>query len=89
MKTCVYSRFVFDLPYLNYWIEHYLNLKFDYIVVLFFEYKYKKQKNIKELLIKDNVLDKKFNTDNIIIHTINSSYQSNLLYNIYKDIKKR
>ena len=51
MKTCVYSRFVFDLPYLNYWIEHYLNLKFDYIVILFFEYKYKKQKNVKQLLI--------------------------------------
>ena len=84
MKTCVYSRFVFDLPYLNYWIEHYLNLEFDYIVILFFEYKYKGILNIKEELIIDNILDGKFNTDNIIIKNINSSYNMNLLYDIYK-----
>ena len=84
MKTCVYSRFVFDLPYLNYWIEHYLNLKFDYIVILFFEYKYKDILNIKNKLIDDNVLDKKFNTDNIIIKLVDNNIVANELYFEYK-----
>ena len=35
MKCCVYSRFVFEYPYLNSFIEHYLNLGFDKIIILY------------------------------------------------------
>ena len=34
MKCCVYSRLFYDLPYINYFIDHYLNLGFDKIFLL-------------------------------------------------------
>lgn len=34
MKCCVYSRFYYDTPYVEFFIEHYLNLGFDKIYLL-------------------------------------------------------
>ena len=90
MISGVYARFVFDSPYLNYWINHYLNLGFDYIVILFFEYKYKTLKDdtsntIKNMLVKDNYLDEiHLTNDKIIFKLIDSSQIMNWLYDIYK-----
>ena len=34
MQCCVFTRFVYDVPYLDSFIEHYLNLGFDKIFIL-------------------------------------------------------
>lgn len=38
MKCCVYTRFVYDVSYLDFFIEHYLKLGFDMIYVLYHDY---------------------------------------------------
>ena len=38
MKCCVYTRFVYDVSYLDFFIEHYLKLGFDMIYVLYYDY---------------------------------------------------
>lgn len=35
MQCCVFTRFVYDVPYLDSFIEHYLNLGFDKIFILY------------------------------------------------------
>ena len=54
MKCCVYSRFVFEYPYLNSFIEHYLNLGFDKIIILYTD--------IIEYPLADNLKEICFNT---------------------------
>lgn len=35
MRCCVYTRFVYEIPYLDSFIEHYINLGFDKIIILY------------------------------------------------------
>ena len=35
MRCCVYSRFVYDIPYIDSFIEHYLRLGFDKLIILY------------------------------------------------------
>ena len=35
MRCCVYTRFVYEIPYLDSFLEHYLNLGFDKIFILY------------------------------------------------------
>ena len=91
MITGVYVRFVFDSPYLNYWINHYLHLNFDYIIILFFEYGYEDKQqitsvDIKQNLVKNNILSSTLNKDNVIFKVINSKIGPNELYFKYKHI---
>ena len=34
MKYCVYTRAFYETPYLDFFIEHYINLGFDMIIIL-------------------------------------------------------
>jgi hypothetical protein len=38
MKCCVYSRFIYDVCYLDFFIEHYLKLGFDKIYILYHDF---------------------------------------------------
>lgn len=38
MKCCVYTRFVFEALYLNSFVEHYIRLGFDKIIILYHDY---------------------------------------------------
>jgi len=38
MKCCVYARFIYDISYLDFFIEHYLKLGFDMIYILFYDF---------------------------------------------------
>lgn len=35
MQCCVFTRFVYDVPYLDSFIEHYINLGFDKVIILY------------------------------------------------------
>ena len=35
MRCCVYSRFVYDICYLDIFIEHYIRLGFDKVIILY------------------------------------------------------
>lgn len=51
MKCCVYSRFVFEYSYLNSFIEHYLNLGFNKIIILYTDIiEYPLADNLKEFV---------------------------------------
>ena len=71
------------MPY-NYWINHYLHLNFDYIIILFFEYGYEDKQqltsvDIKQNLVKNNILSTTLNKDNVIFKVINSKIPLMLL----------
>lgn len=38
MKCCVYTRFVYETPYIDSFIEHYLKMGFDKIIILFHDH---------------------------------------------------
>jgi len=37
MRCCVYTRFVYDIPYLDSFIEHYIQLGFDKLIILYYD----------------------------------------------------
>lgn len=53
MRCCVYTRFVYEIPYLDSFIEHYLQLGFDKIIILYHDIEpyYLNEKLIEEVEI--------------------------------------
>jgi hypothetical protein len=102
METVVYSRFVFDSPYLNAFIEHYKNLGFKTIILLFHEsylndIKYKKYvdkdciSNEISIMMKNKIYEKKFLkkehiTDDSIIIHPVNNYKDSLIKKFSKII---
>lgn len=102
METIVYSRFVFDSPYLNAFIEHYKNLGFKTIILLFHEsylndIKYKKYVDkdcisneisimMKNKIHEKNFLKKEHITDDSIIIHPVNNYKDSLIQKFSKII---
>ena len=73
MKYCVYTRFFFEDNYIESFIEHYLNLGFDYIVILYVI-------NYKDKNINKYKLSKKYK-DKVLLYKVKN--EGNLLVSKY------
>lgn len=70
MKCCVYTRFVYEVPYIESFITHYLELGFDKIIILYHDIT---EYNIPERFIED-------------VELINVENSGNKLLNEYKHV---
>ena len=46
MRCCVYTRFVYEVPYIESFIDHYLNLGFDKIILLYHYHQHHKHNHL-------------------------------------------
>ena len=68
MKCCVYTRFVYEVPYIESFIDHYLKLGFDKIIILYHD--------IQEYILPNNLIED--------VEIINVENNGNKLLNEYK-----